>query len=468
MSDVILVRVDRESARHTAHPRHCAPPLDLKYLQAALATTTGETPPLIDGWLTPFSVAQTAATILARRSRYAVIRAVTWNLDESIRLGRTLRHAGVVTIAVGQQVEHVTKAGYDGWHEAYDLAVGGEPEEEVPRLLGRLLAGEPLERLQAEQAGFSTALVWDPEALPRPRFSVDELADYAFPFPTPGRPARRWGYLLTAWGCPRPCRHCTLIVRKSAGRRLRTRPVEQVVDEVAALRDVGAEAIAFEDDSLLVHRSRFLELAEALCRRNLTLPWMANARPDELDDERIAAARESGATLIKLGIDSGSPHMIETIGKAADGEAWVAAAASGSAALHRAGIATVAMFTLGLPGETEEHAQATQALIRRLRSAYLQVHLYRPYPDVDLWDDLPDAQRIRGADYHYIVAPSQCSAISAARIAALHGRMYREFYLRPGYVARHLTSFWRYYLSPHGGGRLLARLPSVMRYLVQR
>lgn len=467
MSDTILVRVDRESSRHTAHPRHCAPPLDLKYLQAALSEATGVEPPLLDGWLAPFRVESTLAEALAHRPRYAVIRAVTWNLDESVRLGRALREAGVVTVAVGQQVEHVAKAGYAGWREAYDLAVGGEPEEEVPRLLARLRAGEPLAHLQAAQPGLSSALVGAPEALPRPRFSAAELADYAFPFPTPGRPARRWGYLLAAWGCPRPCRHCTLIVRKSAGRRLRTRPVEQVVDEVAALRDAGAEAIAFEDDSLLVHRARFLELAEALCRRHLTLPWMANARPDELDAERIAAARESGAVLLKLGIDSGSPRLIEGIGKAADGEAWVAATQSGSAALQRAGIATVAMFTLGLPGETEADAQATRALIRRLRSTYLQVHLYRPYPDVDLWDDLPEDQRIRDADYHYIVSPRHCSALSTARLTALHARLYREFYLRPGYVARHLASCWRYYLSPHGGGRLLARLPGVLRYLVK-
>jgi radical SAM superfamily enzyme YgiQ (UPF0313 family) len=405
----------------------------------------------MDGWLAPFRV----KTALALQPHYAVIRAVTWNLEESVRLGQALREAGVVTIAVGQQVEHRAKAGFAGWDQAYDLAVAGEPEEEVPRLLARLRAGEPLKGLQEEQLGTATSLVWQPEALPRPDFSPGELEDYAFPFPTPGRAVQRWGCLLTAWGCPRPCRHCTLIVRKSLGRKLRERPVAQVVDDVAALRDAGAEAIAFEDDSLLVNRRRFLELADTLCQRNLTLPWMANARPDELDDERVAAARASGASLIKLGIDSGSPRMIEAISKAADGEAWVADTEAGSEALRRAGIASVAMFTLGLPDETEADAQASLALARRLRSEYLQVHLYRPYPDTGVWDDLPDGSRIRDAEYHYLIASgsTNCSGISAARL---------------DHLVRHLASFWRHYLSPHGGGRLLARLPSVFSYLTRQ
>ena len=38
--------------------------------------------------------------------------------------------------------------------------------------------------------------------------------------------------------------------------------VTQVLDEVARLADVGAQAISFEDDSLFVHRKRFLELAD--------------------------------------------------------------------------------------------------------------------------------------------------------------------------------------------------------------
>lgn len=464
---VVLLRVDREAARHTGHPRHLHPALDLKYIQARLEDALGAPVPLVDGWLGHFAVERCVAAVLACRPRYAVIRAVTWCLDESVRVGAALRAAGVVTIAIGQQVQHVARTGFPGWGDAFDLAVPGEPEEEVPRLVLRLCAGEPLAALQAEcrsrlDAGVAE-LVREPDALPFPRFGKGDLRDYAFPFPVRGRPATHWGYVLTSWGCPRPCRHCTAIVRKSVGRDLRERDVTRVVDEVLALRDAGAQAIAFEDDSLLVHRARFLALADELVRRGAALPWMANARPDELDAARVDAARAAGAVLLKVGVDSGSPRLIEHLGKTGDGPGWIAATERGFALLERTGIGSVALFMVGMPDETLADAEATLALARRIRPDYLQVQLYRAYPDVVLWDELPEAARTRSADYHYLAAQSNCSRIPAPELVRLQRRFYRAFYLRPGFAARHLVRHWRYYRSFHA----LGRAPAALAYLLR-
>lgn len=467
MHPVVVLRVDREAGSHTAHPRHLHPALDLMYVQAGLEAGLGHEVPLLDGWLGEFSVEAFVARVLALRPRCAVIRGVTWCLEESVRVAAALRAAGVVTIAVGQQVQHVARVPFPGWREAYDLAVPGEPEEEAPRLVMRVLAGEAIEGLRDECrqriAGGDIALVSAPAALPRPRADVRALEAYAFPFPVRGRPISRWGYVMTAWGCPRPCRHCTAIVRKSVGRDLRTRPVAAVVDEVLALKDAGAGAIAFEDDSLTVHRGRFLQLADDLVRRNAKLPWMANARPDELDAERVAAAAASGAVLMKVGVDSGSPRLVERLGKSADGSGWIAAAEGAFARLDRAGIGSVALFMVGMPDETPTDAEATLALARRIRPDYLQMQIYRPYPDVPLWGELPEDARTRGAEYHYLAPDSNCSLIPAPALAALQRRFYRAFYLRPGFVARHVARHWRHYLSLPG----LARTPRALAYLLR-
>jgi radical SAM superfamily enzyme YgiQ (UPF0313 family) len=465
--EAILLRIDREADRHTGHPRHLHPALDLKYIQARLEDALDAPVPLLDGWLAPFQVERFVAAALALQPRCAVIRAVTWCLDESVRVAAALRAAGVVTIAIGQQVQHVMRSGFPGWDEAFDLAVPGEPEEEGPRLVLRLRAGEPIERLRGEcgrrlDAGV-VELVRAPDALPAPRFAAGELRDYAFPFPTRGRPATRWGYVLTSWGCPRPCRHCTAIVRKSVGRDLREREIGRVVDELLALRDAGAQAIAFEDDSLLVHRHRFLQLADALVRRDVRLPWMANARPDELDAERVAAARAAGARLLKVGVDSGSPRLIEHLGKTADGAGWIAATERGFALLDASGIGSVALFMIGMPDETVADAEATLALARRIRPDYLQMQLYRAYPDVALWSELPESARTRSADYHYLASASNCSRIPAAELMRLQRRFYRAFYLRPGFVARHLQRHWRHYLSSAS----LRQAPAALAYLLR-
>lgn len=465
---VVLLRVDRAAGRHTDHPRHLHPALDLKYIQAALQQRLAQEIPLLDGWLAPFAVPDFAARALTLQPRVAVVRGVTWCLEESLALARRLRAAGVITIAVGQQVQHFARAPVAAVDEAFDLLVSGEPEERVPWLVERLLAGEPLAQLQRDERAAARdgapVLVEAPDALPRPLPSEEDFRAYPFPFPLRCSPRARWGYVLSAWGCPRPCRHCTAIVRKSVGRDLRVRAVEAVVDEVLALKDAGAQAISFEDDSLFVHRARFLELADALVRRRVALPWMANARPDELDADRVAAAAGAGAVLVKVGVDTGSARLVERLGKSADGAAWIRATEAGFGLLNRHRVGSVALFMVGMPDETLEDAQATLALARRIRPDYLQMQQYRAYPDVPMWGALPESARARAGEYHYLAPAGNCSRIPAEQLPRLQRRLYRAFYLRPDFVARHLARHWRHYLSARGA----AAVPAALRYLLKR
>lgn len=439
----LLLRIDRAAERHTLHPRHLHPALDLKYIQAGIAQQTGQTPPLLDGWLAPFDASDFAAKALALRPRVAVIRAVTWCIEESIAVARALRREGIITIAVGQQVQHAARLQPPGWLEAFDLAVNGEPEIIVPQLVARLQGGASLAALQVEwpnNGNGPLAMVTAPETLPQQHVTLDELAAYPFPFPLRGRPLSHWGYVLTAWGCPRPCKHCSTIVRRSVGRPLRTRPVPQVLDEVARLAELGAEAIAFEDDSLFVHKSRFLDIANGLVQRGLVLPWLANARPDELDDECVAAARASGARLLKVGVETGSARLIEEMGKAADGERWHADSLAAFARLDAAGIGAVALLLVGLPGESAADLEATQTLAATIRADYLQIQRYQPYPDVDDW--AAGGEPSLAADYHYASASNEF----ATRALQHQRQMYRNFYLRPAFIARHLQHSWQHYL----------------------
>lgn len=463
---VVLLRIDRSAQRHTQHPRHLSPALDLKYAQAGLEALFHEPIPLLDGWLQPFDPSAFAARALGLGPRVAVIRAVTWCLEESIAVATALRRAGVVTVAVGQQVQHVARHPRPGWREAYDLAIAGEPEAALIQLAAAHQGGMPLATLQQHwppDGRGELALVSKPDLLPPPHFSAAELAAHPFPFPWRSAPATRWGYVLTAWGCPRPCRHCSAIVRKSVGRPLRPRSIDGVLDEVEGLVAAGAQAIAFEDDSLFVHRKRFLELASAMQRRGLVLPWLANARPDELDTEVIAAARASGAALIKVGVDTGAPELVQRLGKASDGKAWLAASRQACRDLDAQGIGAVTLFMLGLPGETRSDAEATRSLALELPADYLQVQLYQPYPDVSWWESLDEDQQ-GSADYHYSTAGRALGEHSLDELVALQRRLYRQFYLRPTFMARHLYHSWRHYLP--GGGRV-PRLAGALRFLMR-
>lgn len=459
MSGIALLRMDRVEGAG-GHPRHAHPALDLKLVEAGLGRA-GVRVAMVDGWTIAGGPEAWVAHALASAPGVAVIKAETWCMPEALACARRLRREGVLTVGIGQQVAHAMRASVDGWDEAYDLALAGEAEAELLTLLPRLLQGDPvsLESYRQRFRHGERFSVGDPDALPWPEFSDTEMQAFAFPFPLPGPTLRRWAYVLTARGCPHRCRHCSTIVRKSDGGVLRTRTPTSVVDEIESHLARGAEAIAFEDDTLLVDRRHFLAICNALARRSIRVPWIANARPDELDEERVAAAAAAGAILFKLGIESATPRLIEAMGKARRGMAWIEQTEAAMARLRRHRLGSVGLFLIGLPSQTEDEVAATLAWACRLAPDYVQVQLFRSYPDIAWWPELPPETRDVGAAYHYGPVAVTAASIPAPALASLQRAFYRRFYLRPGYVARHVLRCWRHYAAPAvlgAGARRLA------------
>lgn len=365
---------------------------------------------------------------------------------------------GLAVLAVGQQVAHTRRSPVAGWQDAYDVEIEGEPEEALLAFLPQLLAGVPLAAVESLSDEVHVA---KPDDLPSPIFTREEMEAFAFPFPLRGRPLQRWAYVLSARGCPHRCRHCSVVVRKSAGGRLRCRDPRRIADEVAAHVDAGAEAIAFEDDTLLVDKRHFLALCGELTRRGLVLPWIANARPDELDEDRVAAAAETGATLLKLGIETGSPRLIEAMGKCRHGESWRIQTEAGLARLQARGVGALGLFLVGLPTQTAEEVAETWRWSQALGLDYVQVQIFRAYPDIAWWPDMPVDYRDVDAAYHYGPIAATTAAMPASALPVLQRRFYRGFYLRPQFALSHLRRCWRHYCDPRGllpGLRRLAYL----------
>ena len=467
MNGVVLLRAERTAGRG-GHPRHLHPALDLKIVEAGLRAA-GIPVSLVDGWRSAGGPADWGAAALAARPRIAVIKAETWCLPEAIECARQLQAAGVLTIAIGQQVAHAMQVPVAGWNEVFDMALAGEAEEELLDILPRLLRRED-GVLQACARRFDAGhryAVRDQDSLPLPMFSMIEMENFAFPFPLAGRPLRRWAYVLSARGCPHRCRHCSTVVRKSDGDRLRSRSPRLVVDEIASHLAAGAEAIAFEDDTLLVDRRHFLAICDELVRRGLRVPWMANARPDELDEERVAAAAAAGAVLLKLGIETGTPRLIEAMGKSRHGHAWQAQTEAGMARLKHHGIGAVGLFLVGLPTQTAAEVTDTLRWAQQLAPDYVQVQIFRAYPDIAWWADLPLKARDAEAAYHYGPIRETAAAIPAQDLARMQRDFYRRYYLRPGFAWSHVRRCWRHYCAAQGVSAALRHLGYVLRHGIQ-
>jgi len=157
------------------------------------------------------------------------------------------------------------------------------------------------------------------------------------------------------------------------------RPVPAILREVREIyADYNVRQVRFVDDTFTAERGRVLEL----CRELESLPglsWSADTQAVRLDREVLEAMLKAGCCQINIGVESGSDpirRQIRKPGTLAQAEAAVRLA-------HEVGLAVVAYFMIGFPGETREDMERTFAVMRSL-PAYPICSLATPYPGTSM------------------------------------------------------------------------------------
>ena len=118
--------------------------------------------------------------------------------------------------------------------DAADVLFVGEAEYTWPRFCSDLLEGKAPERVY-EQARGKVKLTDSPI----PRFDLLPSSRYLY------------HYVQTTRGCPFQCEFCDIII--TDGRVPRTKSVEQVLDEIARIHELGGRYVSFSDANLIAN-----------------------------------------------------------------------------------------------------------------------------------------------------------------------------------------------------------------------
>jgi radical SAM PhpK family P-methyltransferase len=173
----------------------------------------------------------------------------------------------------------------------------------------------------------------------------------------------------TARSCAFSCAFCAYPLR--AG-KLTLASVDSVVAELDGMAELGVKNVVFIDDTFNVPLKRFKELCRRMIERRYGFQWFSYFRCSNSDDEAIDLAAESGCRGVFLGIESGSPRILENMHKAATIEKYE----QGIRRLRERKILTFASFIVGFPGETEETVQETAEFLRRARPDFFRAQLW--------------------------------------------------------------------------------------------
>lgn len=213
----------------------------------------------------------------------------------------------------------------------------------------------------------------------------------------------KYASLQTSRGCPYQCLYCHISQETEddpagAVGRFRTKSIDRVLQEVQTLKDLGAEYLFFEDDSLFAKKKRAYELFRLLAEVKLKLLDVNGINICHLqknyggrlgiDHEFLEVLAEAGFTTLTLPFESANQRLID---KYATGK-WNVQKTNTKElieACSAVGIKTAGNYMIGYPDETLDEIHNTILMCKQhVDQGMNHGHFFAvvPFPGTKLFD----------------------------------------------------------------------------------
>jgi radical SAM superfamily enzyme YgiQ (UPF0313 family) len=212
---------------------------------------------------------------------------------------------------------------------------------------------------------------------------------------TPRRALYPGGYFteiaITSKGCPGHCDFCA--IWRFYGQRYRVRPVDEVVDELAALSP--RRLIFLADDNLTQSPHRVIELCREMVARGVRRPLAIQGALSLADhDELLVWLKRAGCVYVFVGLESLNAAALTHIGKpnllGADAEGYRQRLAN----LHRHGLGVYGSFIVGLDEDTPDAFAQLERFVLETQIDCALINILAPTPGTDLWERLATEGRL--------------------------------------------------------------------------
>lgn len=142
----------------------------------------------------------------------------------------------------------------------------------------------------------------------------------------------------------------------------RHRSAANMVDELELLyKNFGIKHFCFADDAMTVNKQATIDLCEEIIARNLHIAFHVTTRTDCVDEVVLEKLMSAGCYQIAFGVETGSPLLLEKMGKEND----IENAERAIQLSKKVGIKTTALMIIGNVGEQAETINQTISFLRR-------------------------------------------------------------------------------------------------------
>ncbi len=299
------------------------------------------------------------------------ITSLTPTAPRAYAIAARFRERGVPVIMGGV---HATLAAEEATRYV-DVIFTGEAEGAWPQLIRDFEAGE----LQPRYDGGAPPLA----GRPRPRRDLHHHR-YVIRLISASR------------GCRYRCEFCS--IWKFAGGRYRTRPPQEVWDELATCQ--GGRALLFTDDNVATDREWALALFRGMAQRGLRQRHAVQASLDVADDDELLRwLKRSGCFAVQVGLESVSPDSLRAMRKGVNLRIGVSRYREKIGRLHDHGLTVAGTFMFGNDGDDPDIFQRTVEFVLETGIDLAHFGLLTPMPGTDLFARLRREGRLLYTDF---------------------------------------------------------------------
>ena len=431
ISPTIINPVKANNPSFVERSRGINPPIGLMYIASYLLRYTHHSVDIYDGQLV-----QNLQQLVSKTTYDCIgITVVTFTLPDVINTIVNLRKwTPKSKIVVGGT--HPTIYPYEMLEWA-DFVIRGEGEQVLPIVL---------DNLNSVQRIFSVNQV------------EKDIDSYPFPYRTD---VKKYNSIfskgcattiITSRGCPFGCKFC---YRPVMGKTLRMRSVYNIVSEIENCVAMGIRDFQFYDDTFTVDKVRAYNIAGEIIKAKLKIRFDVRSRVDMVDGDLMLMLKKAGMVQIRLGIESGVQRVLDRMNKGVTLQQVKKAFLLGK----KLGIETIGYIMIGNPGETREDIEETFRFTKQIAPDFVHCAVFTPYPatesykewvekyDRDVWSEFAKNPTIG-------FEPPVWGDIPREELEDRVTKFYKEYYFRPGYIAKHI---WKHPVKYAKAGLQLMR-----------